>query len=328
MKTQTPEIQIFVSRRIDVDSLSVPNPLYVPVRCGAVFDPSPTPIQGDDTGDNISQKRMTFCEMTVQYWAWKNRDADYYGLCHYRRYLAFSGKKYVLNPHGLVDCPELTERTMKRFGLLDEARMRETIQSYDMIVPQPADVRKMPLPHGKAKTVRKLWEAHDGIFFHKSIIDRMFELIAQLAPTYLQAAQNYFDGSWHCGYNCYVMNRSLFQQLCELQFSILNVLEKEGFGEGEFPRSPAYVGEMVFGIFCYHAEVIEKKSVLKLPLAMFMETEACQSCLEKLRRLIVFWCDKAVRKITALFFPLGSKRRKTAKQYYLRITHWKTNKRG
>lgn len=326
MSTRKPEIRIFVSRRIDVDSVSVPNPLYVPVRCGAVFDHSASPIQGDDTGDNISQKRMTFCELTVQYWAWKNREADYYGLCHYRRYLAFSGKPYRLNEHGLVLWPELTERAMQRFGLLDAEKMRETISAYDLVIPQPAPVEKIPLPHGKARTVRTLWEAHDGIFFHKRIIGRMFELIAQLAPAYLQAAEEYFSGRWHCGYNCYVMNRELFGRLCELQFPILNALEKEGYGEGEFSRSPAYVGEMLFGIFCYHAQVYEKKKVLKVPLVWFSETTPAKNRLERFQRAAAFWTDEAVRKLAAPFFPLGSKRRETLKQYYRRFAHGKTDK--
>ena len=326
MSTRKPEIRIFVSRRIDVDSVSVPNPLYVPVRCGAVFDRSVSPIQGDDTGDNISQKRMTFCELTVQYWAWKNREADYYGLCHYRRYLAFSGKPYRLNEHGLVPWPDLTERAMQRFGLLDEKKMRETISAYDLVIPQPADVRKMPLPHGKAKTVRELWEAHDGIFFHKKIIDRMFELIAQLAPDYLQAAKEYFAGSYFYGFNCYIMKRELFFHLCQLQFSILNKIEKESCKEENFPRSPAYIGEILFGIFCYHAEVCDKKTVLKLPLIFFMETEACHSHAEQIRRVAAFWTDKVVRKLAAPFFPLGSRRRETIKQYYRHFAHRKTDK--
>lgn len=61
------KIQIFVSHRIDINSELIDNPIYIPVRCGAVFDKqNPMNILGDNTGDNISEKRMSFCEFTVQ----------------------------------------------------------------------------------------------------------------------------------------------------------------------------------------------------------------------------------------------------------------------
>src|SRR5699024_4773412 len=44
-----------------------------------------------NTGDNISLDNPRFCELTAVYWAWKNLDAGYIGLVHYRRY--FRGKK-------------------------------------------------------------------------------------------------------------------------------------------------------------------------------------------------------------------------------------------
>ena len=72
-------IKIFVSHRIDKEVSQIKNNIYIPVRCGAVFDKRKNiQMLGDDTGDNISAKKDMYSELTVLYWAWKNQKADYY----------------------------------------------------------------------------------------------------------------------------------------------------------------------------------------------------------------------------------------------------------
>ena len=65
--------------------------IYLPLHVGHAGKPD-IGFQGDDTGENISTKNANYCELTGLYWAWKNLDADYIGLAHYRRY--FAGNKY------------------------------------------------------------------------------------------------------------------------------------------------------------------------------------------------------------------------------------------
>lgn len=319
-----PEIKIFVSRRIDVDSVAVDNPLYLHVRCGAAFDLDKTSVfQGDDTGTNISDKRMSFCEFTVQYWAWKNAEADYYGLCHYRRYLSFGAREYRTNDQGLVPCALLSPAAMERFGLLDAEAMAKEIARYDLIVPQPAAVERMALPHGKAKTVHQLWEAYDGIFFEKKVIDRMFSLIEELAPEYSASAREYFGGAFHRGYNCYIMRRELFDRLCRFQFPIMEALDRELDTAGyttEMRRTPAYVGEMLFGIFLHHIINHENWRVSQRQLVMFGETRVIKSSLHLVKCYVNYGLDRAIRAAVKPFFPLGSKRREICKAIYYRLT--------
>ena len=66
---------------------------YFPIHVGKEISDKIINIQGDNTGDNISEKNKSFCELTGMYWAWKNLPkSDYIGLCHYRRYFDFTSK--------------------------------------------------------------------------------------------------------------------------------------------------------------------------------------------------------------------------------------------
>lgn len=64
--------------------------IYTPIHVGRAvskFKDEMAGMIGDDTGDSISEKNPEYCELTAQYWAWKNlHDVEYVGFCHYRRY--------------------------------------------------------------------------------------------------------------------------------------------------------------------------------------------------------------------------------------------------
>ena len=64
IETSSPNVKIFVSHRIDLESQVIDNPLYINVRCGAVYDKRQSDeyvkMLGDNVGDNISEKRFVY----------------------------------------------------------------------------------------------------------------------------------------------------------------------------------------------------------------------------------------------------------------------------
>lgn len=56
----------------------------------------------DNVGEHISAKNRMYCELTAQYWAWKNLDADYYGFMHYRRYFSFNKENWLAINLGIL----------------------------------------------------------------------------------------------------------------------------------------------------------------------------------------------------------------------------------
>ena len=81
------------------------DPVYFPIHVGAEGkkDPMGHPLDlgyiKDNTGENISDKNKNYCELTGLYWAWKNLNADYIGLAHYRRHFTVKNKKRRSSPY-------------------------------------------------------------------------------------------------------------------------------------------------------------------------------------------------------------------------------------
>ncbi len=86
------------------------NPMYVPLHVGRA-NAEDLGFLGDETGDSISQLNPYFCELTGMYWLWKNyHEADYIGICHYRRYL--------LNENGSIFTETQLETMLKKYDIL------------------------------------------------------------------------------------------------------------------------------------------------------------------------------------------------------------------
>ena len=65
--------------------------IYCPVCVGTGLAALSGKFQPDNTGDHISGRNSTYCELTAIYWAWKNlnlNELDYVGVAHYRRHFS------------------------------------------------------------------------------------------------------------------------------------------------------------------------------------------------------------------------------------------------
>lgn len=247
-------IKIFVSCRIDKESYCPDNQLFIPVRCGAIYDKSQSNVIGDNTGDNISLKRMSFNELTVQYWAWKNEDADYYGLCHYRRFLNFSNIVYPENYHCQVEIPGLNPSSAEKYGLMDKENMEALIEKYDAVVVKECPVRNIPTPMGFPMNVYELWGKHAGFLLLPEALQILLKHIKSIAPNMYSYATDYLKSGSFRGYNCFVMKKDLFEEMCNFEFPILFEVEKElnyEHATETTQRTCGYLAEILFSIFIY-----------------------------------------------------------------------------
>lgn len=270
------KIKIFVSHRIDQDSTCVESPVYAHVKCGSIFsDEISKPFLRDDSGDNISHKRMYYNELTVQYYAWKNFDLDYYGLCHYRRYLSFSDDEQKLDNslYGFLNENRLDDDCIKKYNLSDYYTITTEIEKYDAILAKPQKVSLQNTPAGFHNRLRDHLEAFSYVMFPPGIWDLVLDTVKEHAPEYYNDLLDYLNGEYLFGYNCFVLNKALFDELCAYEFHILDILEGKislsNFSES-MSRVCGYVGEVLCGAFV--ASLLKRKDCrVKLNRIVFFQ---------------------------------------------------------
>lgn len=94
-----PTCRIYMAKHVKdaelIEQAALPSHIQ-PIQAGAVLAGKKICPQGDDTGENISNRNYTYSELSVTYWVWKNDVSDYKGICHYRRFLALSEDDYQI----------------------------------------------------------------------------------------------------------------------------------------------------------------------------------------------------------------------------------------
>lgn len=101
---------------------------YMPIQVGRALADTDLGITADNTGENISSKNPSFCELTGIYWAWKNlREADVVGLCHYRRYFDFHGACQPFKPYTIFPTSQFSAADLSIPDSIIEAVDRGTV---------------------------------------------------------------------------------------------------------------------------------------------------------------------------------------------------------
>lgn len=151
--------------------------------------------QKDNTGENISKKNASYCELTGLYWAWKNLKDDYIGLAHYRRHF---GKK-TKNPFD---------------GVLTYNQVQPMLSKYKIFVPK------------KRKYYIETLYSHYQHTHYASQLDLTRKIIEEKYPDYLKSYDDVVKQTYGYMFNMMIMQRKYLDEYCKWLFDILFELEK------------------------------------------------------------------------------------------------------
>lgn len=317
MAQDTPAIKILVACH---KPTVVPNSdLYLPVQLGAVSAEPIFGMQPDDEGENISDRNFSFCELSAQYWGWKNLgpEVDYVGQCHYRRYFCFDGRNHLRNDHAQIEVPRLTPTSSVQLRLDDDELIAERVEECDMVVPVRWDVRHVPTPQGPKPSIRSHMVAYD--LLNEEDFDTLVSLCERLQPAYAPYVSAYLNGHTYQGYNCFIARRSLFDRLCSFEFDVLQAFDAQFNYEGlsaARQRIAGYLGEVLISAFTMKLEDEGGLRIAQWPLTFFQDTPTPE-------RLIDEWNagvpdvgmshPTLAQQVRATLLPPGSRRLELAR---------------
>lgn len=227
----------------------------------------------DDTGENISSKNESYCELTAQYWAWKNDSADYYGFFHYRRYFSFSEQHFRANPFGEVHEPFNDGETLKKYKI-DDATIIDTVKKYDIVIPDEGgfsgkepDIIPAILYFDRTTCFRSGFCARhypQGLSADVSLRQTLSEPHTRLFLQYV-----HHEAGTFCKY-------------CEWLFDILEKHERAvdiSDYSKQARRVHGYLAERLCGIYLYYLEKTADLKILKLQRVYFENTDREQDIL-------------------------------------------------
>lgn len=198
---------------------------YLPVHVGAALHPDVClDMQQDNEGENISEKNGMYSELTALYWLWKNSDAKYKGLAHYRRHFGKPGVRRSADDvyariAGLDDFETVFEQTGAQV-ILPKSRnyVIETIGSHYR-------------------------HTHPG-----EHLDVIRGILAEDCPEYLPAFDAELNGTKAHMFNMLVAKGDVFDAYCAWLFPLLDDLES-GLVEKDYDsfaaRYPGRISEIL-----------------------------------------------------------------------------------
>ena len=173
--------------------------MYLPVHVGAEGKET-IGFTKDNTGNNLSSKNACYSELTGLYWAWKNLDAEYVGLVHYRRHFSVSG-----SVSGSV-----TDRLK---NVLNTSEAEELLEKTDIILPKKREY-----------FVENLY-SHYVHTLQGEPLDKTGGIIKEKYPDYYPEFEKLHKRTSAHMFNMFIMKKDKLDSYCQWLFDILFELE-------------------------------------------------------------------------------------------------------
>lgn len=314
-----PEIKIFIAHSPDSRDICIRHPLFSHVAAGSSLwkNPVPQEMLKDNTGDHISHKNRTYCELTVQYWAWKNVEADSYGFCHYRRYFSFAPHPLREEDCGCPVFPYISPYFRKKL-CMEEATIRRRAEGSDFLI-----AKGIPVQALHAGSVYDHYKKGDGL--HVRDLDLFLKILCRKYPQFASATRSYMQGKVFYPCNMFLMKRELFREYAAILFDVLEEFETKADMTGysrEGLRTPGHLGERFAGIYYTYFKQKGGYRLGELQMAMVTHTQVSEAAKPRAGEIpVVLAADRKFVPVLAVCLRSLADHADPDRRYHIYILH-------
>lgn len=272
------EIKILIA--VHKDCFLPRSDIFLPIQVGRKNAKIKLNMQGDDEGENISEKNPNYSELTALFWAWKNlKNLQYIGLNHYRRYfsnnITFQHSNYILEEDFL--------KSKDNIGI--PKNWKQDLRKYDII-----KVKPFTYYHSIHSTLTNILSNDD--------LRLLEQLIKESYTEYFDTYINYMKyNNKISSCNMFICKFELFSEYSEWLFSILFELENHvKISQYKVPaRIFGFLSEALFNIYCIKNNLnVKYYSIDVIRDDVYNESNVVYF-LKNMRRNISFYFNKPQR---------------------------------
>lgn len=215
------EIYILTHKKFDED---YDKTLYSPILNGAINHNDDYGFLRDDTGENISNLNYKFSELTGQYWAWKNSNADIYGFCHYRRWFVKNFK----------------------FEKITKEDILNALENHDIILPKEVNLGKTGY-----ELIRYVNDNFPDYDVKLEEYKKIEIVLKEHFPEYYSSYIDVMNSKYLFAYNMFICDRNLANDYFKWLFKVFELLEPmiDYSLYGENPRIFGFLSERLLTTF-------------------------------------------------------------------------------
>jgi hypothetical protein len=179
----------------------------------------------DSEGDNIANLNPYYCELTAQYWIYKNCNAKFVGLVHYRRMFYH----HLISPF--------------HYFFYSRKQLRSILDKYDAII-----TTRYYVHSGGFRDVAEEYSANH----RKSDLDNIGKIIQQFYPAYYSAFLSVMGSKRISGCNMLITSKTIYDDYSSFLFGVLFRLQSMiNFNDliGPQKRIFGYLGERLLNVY-------------------------------------------------------------------------------